>query len=196
MGGRDVTDYLAKQLTEQGSYLTSTSEREICRDIKEKLGYVALNCEEEQKISKNYLEKSYQLPDGQMVTIGSERFRCAEGLFSPHLLGLQEPGLHQLVYKCIMSCDMDIRKSFYGNIIVSGGSTLFRGLPERLTKEIIELAPATMKVKVISPPLRKYSVWIGGSMLTSLSTFRSKWITKQQYDEYGPSVIHKYCYTI
>ena len=193
MGGRDITNSLAKMMTERNNYLASTSDREICRDIKEKLGYVALDYKEELNNSScgNSLERNYELPDGQVVTIGGERFRCAEGLFSPHLMGLEGPGLHQLVYKCIMACDMDIRRDLYGNIIASGGSTMFPGFSERLTKEMINLIPSSMRVKVIAPPERKYSVWIGGSILASLSTFQQNWITREQYDEYGPTVVHR-----
>jgi len=51
-----------------------------------------------------------------------------------------------------------------------------------------------VKVKVVAPPERKYSVWIGGSILSSLSTFATMWITKQEYDESGPSIVHSKCF--
>lgn len=70
-----------------------------------------------------------------------------------------------------MKCDVDVRKDLYGNIVLSGGTTMFSGISERLSKEIVNLAPSTMKIKVVAPPERKYSVWIGGSILSSLSTF-------------------------
>ena len=61
-------------------------------------------------------------------------------------------------------------------------------------KELIGLVPAGMKVKVIAPPERKYSVWIGGSILGSLSTFHDMWITKEEYDESGPAIVHRKCF--
>ena len=93
-----------------------------------------------------------------------------------------------------MKCDVDIRKDLYANIVLSGGTTMFSGISDRLTKEITALAPSTMKIKVVAPPERKYSVWIGGSILASLSTFQQMWISKQEYDESGPSIVHRKCF--
>ena len=93
-----------------------------------------------------------------------------------------------------MKCDVDIRQELYANAVCSGGSTMYEGLAERLTKEMEALAPPTMKIKVIAPPERKYSVWIGGSILASLSTFQQMWITKEEYDEAGPSIVHRKCF--
>lgn len=87
----------------------------------------------------------------------------------------------ELVYNSIMLTDLDIRKSLYENIVISGGTTMFPGLPERLSKELVKSVPSTMKVKVVSSEERKYSVWIGGSILSSLSTFQTSWVTKQEY---------------
>jgi hypothetical protein len=90
-----------------------------------------------------------------------------------------------------MRCDVDIRKDLYANIVLSGGTTMFPGISERMSKEITALAPASIKVKIVAPPERKYSVWIGGSILASLSTFQSMWISKEEYDESGPSIVHR-----
>merc|ERR1712185_466813 len=86
---------------------------------------------------------------------------------------------------------MGIRKDLYGNIVLSGGTTMFEGIDARMEKEITALAPASMKIKIVAPPERKYSVWIGGSILSSLSTFQQMWISKQEYDESGPSIVHR-----
>merc|ERR1712166_1293169 len=77
---------------------------------------------------------------------------------------------------------MGIRKDLYANIVLSGGTTMFSQIAERITKEIVALAPSTMKIKVVAPPERKYSVWIGGSILASLSTFQQMWISKGEYE--------------
>jgi actin-related protein len=93
-----------------------------------------------------------------------------------------------------MKCDIDVRKDLYGNVVMSGGTTMFPGIPERLSKELTSLAPSSMKIKVVAPPERKFSVWIGGSILSSLSTFQAMWITRSEYDESGPSIVHRKCF--
>ena len=139
------------------------------------------------------IRKNYELPSGQVITIGDERFRCPEALFNPSLLETRCAGIHELCHESIVKCDMDVRKDMYSNIVLSGGNTMFPGMGAKMAKEITSLAPSTMKVKIIAPPERKCSTWIGGSILASLSTFQQMCISKQEYNESGPNIVHRKC---
>jgi len=164
--------------------------------VKEKLSYIALDYDSEMKLAteSSDKEKTYELPDGNIITVGSERFRCPEVLFQPSFIGKEGMGVHDTTFQSIMKCDVDIRKDLYANVVLSGGTTMFAGIGERMTKELTALAPSTMKIKVVAPPERKYSVWIGGSILSSLSTFQQMWISKGEYDESGPTIVHRKCF--
>ena len=145
--------------------------------------------------SSTELQKSYELPDGQVVKVNAPRFSAPEALFQPGLIkeGDETPGMHELAHKSTTECDIDIRNDLTANVILSGGTTLYEGLPDRLEKELSKLVHNADEVKVIAQKDRYYSVWMGGSTLCSLSTFNSNWITKEEYEESGVEIVHRKC---
>lgn len=195
LAGREVTEYLMRLLRGRGNAFRSTSEREIVREIKEKLAYVAIDYEDELNKAQttSEVEKNYELPDGHVITLGSERFQCAEALMRPELIGRECPGLSESVYETIKKADLNTRKDLYHNVVLSGGSTMFPGIAERLKRDVSQMAPSSANVRVVAQPERKYCVWIGGSILGSLSSFRKVWISKEEYEEIGPGIVHRKC---
>lgn len=193
LGGRDITDYLVKLLSEVGHYFGSSAEREVVHDIKEKLCYVALDFEVEMKqyADSSAMDKTYELPNGNIVNLGNQRFSAPEALFQPMKMEREYNGIHEMIFESIMRCDPDIRAELFNNIVLAGSNTLYPGIAERLDKEITALAPASMNVKIIAPPERKYSAWIGASMLASEPSFEPMWITMAEYEDAGPSIVHR-----
>ncbi|EAL62687.1 hypothetical protein DDB_G0289511 [Dictyostelium discoideum AX4] len=178
--GCDLTDQMSLLLNDLGYNL----EREIVRDIKEKLSYVSSDFLWE--IDDPSLEKSYELPDGQVITIGKELLACSEGLFLPYVFfGTNLDGIDKAIYNSIMKCDVDIHNDLYGNVVLSGGSTMFPGIEYRMYKELTQLAPSTTEIVINAPPERKNSVWIGGSILGLVPNFPELCFDKEDYDEYG-----------
>ena len=196
LAGRDITNYLQRILVQRGYTFTSSAEREIVRELKEKSCYVAIDFESEYEKSQKTDEciEQHELPDGSIMTINDERFRAAEVLFRPELVGKETEGIHYLTYDSIERCEMDIRKQLLNEIVMSGGSTMFPGMAQRLQQEISQLCMNHIPVRITEPAERKYSVWIGGSILSSLSTFQPLWISRSEYEEEGPSIVHRKCF--
>ena len=199
-GGKILTDYLILLLTDKKYNINTSAKRLKVNDIKEKYCRVSYDFENEIREAGEggNLEEKVKLPDGEELTLETERLKCPEALFRPNFLNLPESnikGLHDECCASIQQIDVEIRKDLYSNIILAGGNTMFEGLPERLTKEIQKLTPsaASNKVKVIALPERKYATWIGASILSSLSNFQCMWITRAEYKETGESIIHKKC---
>ena len=220
VAGRDVTENLQKHLRRAGHVFHTSAEKEIVRIMKEKVSYVALDAQREDKEFHQRAAAGprggagagddkqrvveYPLPDGRTIKLGPERFWAPEILFNPELIGLEYPGVHQILVDSIQRTDMDLRKALYGSIVLSGGSTLTRGFGDRLLHEVQRLAVRDMRIKIFAPPERKYTTWTGGSILAGLSTFkkvclcpckgawadeRQMWVDKDEWQE-NPDIIH------
>ncbi|PWA95432.1 hypothetical protein CTI12_AA050290 [Artemisia annua] len=172
LAGADITNYLMKILMERNYRFIGAAQLDIVRDIKEMLAYVALDYEQQLE-TEDDVEKNYELPDGQVITIGQERFRCTEILFQPSIIGLDVDGIHDAIYNSIMMVKDGYKmREMFENIVLSGGSTMFAGIKDRLTKEMMGKANASMRVSVKADKYRKYRAWFGGSFISSLSTFQ------------------------
>ena len=173
-----------------GRAFHTSAEREIVRQIKEKCCYVAFNPADEELSPQS---TPYALPDGSTVDVGPEAFRAPEVLFQPHIIGSEYRGVHDSLVKSIMKADIDIRRVLFSQIVLSGGSTLFNGFGDRLLHELRRhpTSPRETKIRIAAPPERLFSTWIGGSILASLATFKSMWITKEDYQENGARVLMK-----
>ena len=195
IAGIDITKYLLKCLAKIDSYFQNIDgSLKYANYVKETSGYVTLDFFTDMDIAaqNKSLKKKYKLPDGHKFVVGKERFLPAECLFRPQLLGLDRWGLHCDLNCAILKCELDIQKDLYVNVVLCGGSTVFPGLKDRMQKELSGLAPSGMKVEVIADP-ELTSAWFGGSIVASLSVFQDMWVTKQEYDECGPSVILRKC---
>ena len=189
VAGRDVTRYLKLLLRKEGVNFRTTAEFEIVRTIKERACYLASNPAKEETLETERVQ--YTLPDGSLLDIGPARFRAPEVLFRPDLIGEEYEGLHEVLVYSIQKSDMDLRKVLFSNIVLSGGSTLFKGFGDRLLSEVKKLAPKDIKIRISAPQERLYSTWIGGSILASLDTFKKMWVSKREYDEEGLRAIHR-----
>jgi actin len=138
VAGRKLTDHLVNLLMERGLSFETSSEREVVRDIKEKLCYVAMDFRDE---SRSNVEKEYELPDGSVISLNTERFTVPEALFRPYLVDSENDGIDKLLFDSISKCGIYERKEMFGNIVLSGGTTMFEGIAERLRKEITYLTP-------------------------------------------------------
>jgi actin-related protein 2 len=205
VAGRHITRYLIKLLQVRGYAFNRTADFETVRQIKEKLCYVGYDLEVEKRLAleTTVLIQKYELPDGRIIKLGSERFEAPEVLFNPHLLDLEEVGAAEMLFNMIQEADMDLRSAFYKHIVLSGGSTMYPGLPSRLEKEIKDMylarvlkgdekRMAKFKLRIEDPPRRKHMVFLGGSVLADIMKDKDEfWISKQEWQEFGENIIGK-----
>lgn len=195
MGGRDLTFYMARLLGRRGVELASAGELQVAREIKEKCCHVSMDYDGDigKCIDGTYEKKIFELPDGQEIEMDKEAFQCPEILFKPEIVG-RDPslGIHQMMVRSVHDCEMDPRRELLENVVLCGGTTMFKNLPERLQKEMTEAT--NRPVKILAPPERMYTVWIGGSIMSQLAHFQDQLITKEEYEEHGARLIQQRCF--
>jgi len=146
-------------------------------------------------VDSKSMEKYYELPDGEIIAVGDEQYRCSELLFRPSYTGLSMPGLTDNLYNSIMKCDKEIQKTLYNNLVLGGGTTLLQGFAQRISNDLKEYASPQTNINIIALFNRQYSAWIGGSILACLSTWqKDMYIKKNEYDEIGARVITQKCF--
>ena len=190
IGGKDLTAMLQKLLNSRGYNFRTTVEKGIVRDIKEKLCYVTSNYDEEIIKSHEFITK-YELPDGEEISMSDELFKCTEMLFNPQLYNLDFDGIHKCIYDSIKKCDITDHHKLFSNILLSGGSSLFKGIAERINIEEKNLVNDSLNVNVIAENNRKYGTWIGGSIFSSLPGFENLTISHNDYKDAGPGIVHR-----
>ncbi|KAI9291841.1 Actin/actin-like protein [Neoconidiobolus thromboides FSU 785] len=205
VAGRDVTRYLIELLQMRGYNFNRTADFETVRQIKEKFCYVSYDLEMDKKLANEttVLIEQYTLPDGRVIKLGSERFQAPECLFQPELVGVESPGVAELLFKCVQDADIDIRSELYKHIVLSGGSSMYAGLPGRLEKELKQLYltkilngdPSRLdkfKVNIDDPPSRKHMVFLGGAVLAKiLESHPNAWVSKAEWEEQGVRALDK-----
>lgn len=180
--------------------------REIVRDMKENtlqiseepLNFTWLNGSTNFSTNNVNINNTsgYELPDGKYIELGEEKVTMLEKVFHPNRDFPGFNGYHHMIIDSISKGDIDVRKEMFSNIFVCGGNTLFQGFTERLQKQLFNSSPQSLKIKIIalaSAAERRFSSWIGGSILSSLGTFHQLWFSKHEYEEHGAMIIERKC---
>lgn len=196
VAGREVTRFLQLQLRRAGLTLNTTAEGDLAKTIKEETCYLTptpMGTAAGGSIAEAEKEAQtpYQLPDGQVVTLSSERFVAPSVLFDPSLVGSEEPGAADVLVHAIAKSDMDLRSKLCSQIVVAGGSTLTSGFGDRLLHEVRLRSAAHTRIRISAPPDRLHSCYVGGSILASLATFKNMWVSRAEYEEHGSHILHQ-----
>jgi centractin len=187
IAGRDVTKELQLQLRRAGLTFTTTAELDLCKAIKEEVCFL-LSSEQDTAADA---ATQYQLPDGSAVSLSSERYQAPNVLFDPSLCGSEEPGAADVLVNSIMKGDIDLRPKLFSQVVVAGGSTLMAGFGERLLYDVRARSPSHTRIRISAPPERLYSSYVGGSILASLATFKSMWVSREEFQEHGSRIMHR-----
>jgi actin-related protein 2 len=205
VAGRHITRHLIKLLQLRGYNFSRTADFDTVRRIKEKVCYVGYDLQIEEQLANETttLIEKYELPDGRVIKIGAERYSAPEVLFQPQLVDMEPVGIHEMLFSMIQEADIDLRADFYQHIVLSGGSTMYAGLPTRLEKELRQLYldriqggneknMSKFKLRIETPPRRKHMVFLGGSVLADIMKDRPEfWISKQEWEEKGERIVNE-----
>ncbi|XP_003797068.1 actin-related protein T1-like [Otolemur garnettii] len=194
VAGRDIMEHLAELLSDKECTYSGILNKTVVNDIKERMCYIALEPEKELYKKPKEVFREYRLPDGNVIHLGHPLYQAPEILFAPDQLGIQSPGLSKMVTSSIMKCSTDIQKNLFGEIVLCGGTTLFPGLEERLMKELEQQASKGTPIKIMASQDRRFSAWIGASIMTSVSSFKQMWVTSEDFKEFGASVVQRRCF--
>jgi len=205
IAGRHITKYLIKLLQVRGYNFNRSADLETARQIKEKCCFVGydLDIENVLALETTTMIMKYTLPDGRVIKLDRERYQAPECLFNPDLIDVEQPGIAKMLFNMINKADIDLRASFYKHIVLSGGSTMYPGLPSRMEKEMRELylekvlngdkkGLSKFKLRIEDPPRRKHMVFLGGSVLAEIMKDRDEfWISKQEWEDEGSKILDK-----
>lgn len=190
VAGRDVTRQMQLLLRKSGLTFTTTAEADMIKSLKEEVCYCTPTPTSDETTEKES-KTNYQLPDGQAVSLSSERYQAPNALFDPFLFGSEEPGVADVLVSSIMKSDLDLRSKLFSQIVVAGGSTLLPGFGDRLLYEVRSRSPSHTRIRISAPPERLHSAYVGGSILASLATFKSMWVSRAEFEEHGTNVLHR-----
>jgi len=194
IAGREVTQHLINLLLLRGYAFNRSADYETVRLIKEKFCYVGydLALENQLALDTTVLVAKYKLPDGRVIRLGQERYLAPECLFNPSLLGKDEGGISEMLFKVINDSNVDLRQPFYDHIVLSGGSTMYPGLPSRLEKDLRHFYATKLKTekplkcRIEDPPRRKHMVFLGAAVLAEIMKDKDTfWVTREEYEEKG-----------
>ena len=187
MGGRHLDNFLNKILFEKGYEFTTPLELELISEIKEKLCLLRPDSKFKPKEGDF---KNHPLPDDSIVRLSTERYSIPEAIFDPKRIGLEQDGLHEIVFKSILKSNSDIRKDIFSNVVLAGGNTLFENFQGRMKNELLELAPVKTPINIIANKERQFSSWIGGSVIGNMDTFQFLCISRKEYEDTGAKIVH------
>jgi centractin len=187
LAGRTVTRYLQHLLRRSGVSTVTTAEADFVQTIKHEACYFTPTPSPD---DDKQAQTPYQLPDGQVIQMSSERYQAPNVLLDPTLIGSEELSVAEVLTTAIQKSDRDLRAKLYRQVVLAGGSTLLPGCGERLLYQVRQAAPTHVSLQLAAPPDRLHSAYVGGSILASLATFKSMWVSREQYEEHGTSILH------